>query len=118
MSRDRFAEVEQRAGVATPDAAVETLESSRIADSLREEICRRPVVFIDELATLLGTSDRTIRRQLRMGSFFIPEAPKVDHRHRWSRARVYAAIAEETVVSHRQRLLGPRRVGKPERLAK
>lgn len=90
----------------------------RLPQSLADRIAQDPIVFIDELADLLGTSRRTIERQLRAGTFFIPEAPKVDYRHRWSRARVYAAIESTTLLSHRQTVLGPRLIGKPAKAAK
>jgi hypothetical protein len=85
---------------------------ARLPQTLQEEIRRRPVMFIAELADKLGCSTRTILRQLRAGTFFIPESPKVDHRHRWSRERVYLAIADTTLESHRRSLLGPRAVRK------
>jgi hypothetical protein len=114
----RGAQLLERDGVPAPGAAVATAEAPRVPEALQQEICRRPVVFIDELATLLGTSRRSIQRQLRAGTFFIPEAPKVDHRHRWSRARVYLAIADTTFETHRRSLLGPRDVRKPGSAAK
>lgn len=63
-----------------------------------------PVLFIDDMAKLLGTSVRTIQRQIRAGTFFIPELPKVDHKHRWSRVRVLQAIADETQTTHAARV--------------
>jgi hypothetical protein len=83
-------------------------ELARLPEALAEEVRRKPVVFIGELAELLETSERTIRRQLRAGTFFIPEAPKVDQRHRWSRARVHLTILDTTFETHRRSLLGPR----------
>jgi hypothetical protein len=83
---------------------------TRLSQAQQELIARRPFVFIHELADLLETSERTIERQLRAGTFFIPEAPKVDRRRRWSRERIYRAIADTTLDSHRRSLLGPWRV--------
>lgn len=74
--------------------------AARRAERLHEEIVRRPVMFIDELAVKLETSTRTIMRGIRAGTFFIPELPKVDHRHRWSREVVYLAIGTATRSSH------------------
>ena len=51
------------------------------------------VLFIDDVAGILRTSTRTIKRQLRAGTFFIPQLPRVDHRRRWSRQVVREAIA-------------------------
>lgn len=59
------------------------------------------VLLIDDVARILKTSRRTIERQLRAGTFFIPELPKVDYRHRWSRRRVMQAIGETTAAGHR-----------------
>lgn len=72
---------------------------------LDDEIRRRPVVFIAELAVLLDTSTRTILRQLRTGTFFIPEMPAVDRRHRWSREVVYRVIADQSAGGHRLNVL-------------
>lgn len=94
---------------------VDGARAARLPQTLQEEIRRQPVMFIAELADKLGTSTRTILRQLRAGTFFIPEAPKVDHRHRWSRERVYLAIADTTLDSHRRSLFGPRAVRKGDR---
>lgn len=62
-----------------------------------------PVVLIDELAQILKTSPRTIYRQLRADTFFIPELPKVDHRHRWSRVVVLRTIAEAHTLLHERK---------------
>jgi hypothetical protein len=94
---------------------VPTPELTRLPEALADDVRRKPIVFIAELAMLLETSERTILRQLRAGTFFIQETPKVDHRHRWSRARVYLAIFDSTIASHRKSLLGPRPV--PQRKA-
>jgi hypothetical protein len=88
--------------VVAAGAAEGTAAAPGLLQAQREDVRRRPVMFINELADLLETSTRTIRRQLRAGTFFIPETGKVDHRHRWSRERVYTAIAEITSASHRR----------------
>jgi hypothetical protein len=67
------------------------------------------VLLIDDLARLLKTSVRTIKRQLRAGTFFVPEMPNVDYRHRWSRTRVMKAIAETTLADHRAAIIKGRR---------
>ena len=54
-------------------------------------------VLVGELAELLGTSTRTIQRQLRAGTFFIAPLPQIDYHLRWSRERVYRAIADTHV---------------------
>jgi len=77
----------------------------RLPEAIAKEVRRRPVIFIVELAELLETSVRTIRRQLRAGTFFIPTMPKIDQRYRWSRERVYRAIAEATKDSHKAEFL-------------
>lgn len=89
-----------------------------LPEPIAEEVRRRPVVFIAELSLKLETSVRTIRRQLRANTFFIPLLPKIDSRYRWSRAAMYRAIAEMTRESHAQSLLGPRAVRKPGSAAK
>lgn len=47
-----------------------------------------PVLFIDELAALLKTSTRTLRKLLAANRCPIPPLPAIDKRHRWSRAAV------------------------------
>jgi hypothetical protein len=100
----------QRAAQLAEQGQVDASSLAHLPEALAQRIAEQPVVFIDELAELLGTSVRTLKRQLRAGTFFIEEAPKVDYRHRWSRARVYLAIADTTLSSHRQTLVGPRAV--------
>jgi hypothetical protein len=100
----------ERQAVVAPSDTVDHAAASRLAEPLAEAVRRQPVVFIVELAGLLETSVRTIRRQLRAGTFFIPLAPAVDKRYRWSRERVYRAIADTTLDSHRRSLVGPRSV--------
>jgi hypothetical protein len=105
------AQLADGAPVCETRAAVLPAAAAGVADPIAQRVAEHPVVFIDELATLLeDASVRTIRRQLRAGTFFIPTLPKVDRKHRWSRARVYAAIAETTVESHRQTVRGLRAV--------
>lgn len=100
-------------------SAVGLAEPSDLRQGVDQRVADDPIVLIEELATLIkGSSVRTIRRQMRAGTFFIPELPKVDRKHRWSRARVYAAIADTTLETHRQTVLGPRMVGKHGRPAK
>lgn len=77
-----------REGEIHPGGTVATAETP---DARQQDY--KPVVLIDELADLLETSVRTLRRQLRAGTFFIPEIPKIDHRHRWSRVVVLECIA-------------------------
>lgn len=52
----------------------------------------RPVVLIDELADMLGTSVPTIKRRLRARAFPIPEVKGIDNKHRWARSEVMAFI--------------------------
>ena len=85
---NRRAQRGERPDVGAPSAAVASSSAPGVAQQ-REQ----PVVFIDELAELLGTSTRTIRRQLRARTFFIPEMVRVDKRHRWSRVVVLDVIA-------------------------
>lgn len=99
----RRAQRAEREDVATPGAPVDPTTAPRVSEQTAD-----PVVLIDELARLLHTSTRTIDRQLRAGTFFIEEMPRVDHRHRWSRQRVLEAIASDTRASHAARLLRAR----------
>lgn len=48
------------------------------------------VILIDELATLLRCSRRTIDRRLAAKDNLPPRLPSIDNRHRWSRAAVEA----------------------------
>lgn len=105
----RQAQVVERARVESADAPVAASELARLPQALQEDISRRPCVFIRELARLLETSVRTIRRQLQAGTFFIPQMPKIDQRYRWSRARVYLAIETTTFESHRRIVLEAKR---------
>lgn len=104
------AQLRERDGVVTTSQPEGDASAPGLTQAQQQAIAANPIVLIDELATLLGTSVRTLERQLRAGTFFIPELPKIDHRHRWSRQRVYLAIAETTLESHRRSLLGPRGV--------
>jgi hypothetical protein len=67
------------------------------------------VLLIGDMAKLLRTSVRTIKRQLRAGTFFIPELPTVDYRHRWSRARFDRAMAEDTKAGHAAQIVASKR---------
>ena len=64
------------------------------------------VLFIDDVARLLGTSTRTIHRSLRARTFAIPVRPSVDRKPRWSRAAVLAFLegAAATDSSRRRRV--------------
>lgn len=108
----RGAQLLEREPVVAAREAVDQAAFARLPEALAEEIRRRPIVFIVELASMLDTSVRTVRRQLRAGTFFIPTLPNVDKRYRWSRERVFRALADTTVDSHRRSLLGPRHVAK------
>ena len=46
------------------------------------------VLVLNELAIVLRTSTRTIKRRLRAGTFPIPTLPSIDKRHRFARADV------------------------------
>ncbi len=52
----------------------------------------RPVVLIDELADMLGTSVKTIRKRLYAKAFPIPCIEGIDKKYRWSRSEVMAFI--------------------------
>lgn len=52
-----------------------------------------PVVLIDELASMLQTSRRSIERRLRARAFPIPTIKGIDNKHRWSRVVVEEFIA-------------------------
>lgn len=67
------------------------------------------VLFIDELAQILGTSVRTIQKQLRAGTFPIPELPRIDRKHRWSRERVHAELPALTQASRLALVRGARK---------
>jgi hypothetical protein len=68
-------------------------EDARTAQPVDDDV----VLFIDDLARILKTSTRTIRKQLRAGTFFIPEMPKIDHLPRQQPAMESCARAQ----SHR-----------------
>ena len=46
------------------------------------------VLLLDELAGVLRASVRTIRRQIKAGTFPIPALPSMDRRRRWARSDV------------------------------
>lgn len=54
---------------------------------------KKPVVFVEELAEMLGTSRRTIYKHLRARTFPIPEIKGIDLKHRWARSTVEEFIA-------------------------
>lgn len=87
------------------DAAVAAPEDPRAPQQDAD-----PVVLIDELARILKTSTRNLQRQLRAGTFFIPELPKVDRRHRWSRVVVAQYIAEGHALVHERKATAGLRV--------
>lgn len=51
------------------------------------------VLFLHELAAVLKTSTRTIRRHLRAGTLPIRTLPSIDKRHRFGRADVERYLA-------------------------
>ena len=46
------------------------------------------VLFLPDLATVLKTSERTIKRRLRAGTFPIRTLPSIDKRHRFAKVDV------------------------------
>lgn len=112
------AQLLDRTPVVPPSDTVDGAALARLPEAIAEEVRRRPVMFIAEVAEKLETSVRSIRRQLRAGTFFIPRLATVDKRYRWSRARFYLATQDTTFESHRRSVLGPREVRKPGSLAK
>jgi hypothetical protein len=114
----RHAQRVERPVVVASCEPVDGAPGARLPEAIAEEVRRHPVVLVGELAELLGTSTRTIQRQLRAGTFFIAPLPQIDYHLRWSRERVYRAIADTTFESHRRSLLGPRDVRKPGSAAK
>jgi hypothetical protein len=59
------------------------------------------VCLIDDVARILKTSVRTIKRRLRCGAFPIPELPSIDKKHRWSGESVRRYVAGEDVSMKR-----------------
>lgn len=71
-------------------------EGVRIQNELRGAPANegvRQVLFIDDLARVLGCSRSTIERRRRSGTFPIPELPALDSRPRWSREAVDTFLA-------------------------
>lgn len=52
-----------------------------------------PVLFIEDLARLLGTSARTIRKRMHSPRWPFSELPRIDRKPRWSRDQVLATLA-------------------------
>jgi hypothetical protein len=61
------------------------------------------VVGIKELAHLLKTSERTIKKRLAAGAFPIPEVRGIDSKHRWSRALVQQFVDQGGVIPSRRK---------------
>ena len=62
------------------------------------------VLFIEDMAKLLGTSVRTIRRLRQYRAFPIPELDGVDRKPRWSREVVLRYLAQETAGGRLRRV--------------
>lgn len=62
------------------------------------------VLFIGDVAKLLGLSVRTIERKLAAGTFPIPCLASVDRRHRWSVAAVRRYLDGQTEVRRFRRV--------------
>lgn len=62
-----------------------------------------PVVLIDELAAMLKTSVKTIRKRIYARAFPIPDIKGIDSKYRWSRAEVLAFIDRGGAVQGRKR---------------
>ena len=54
------------------------------------------VLLLDEVAEVLRTSTRTIKRQLRAGTFPIRRLEGIDKRHRWAKADVDRYLHRKT----------------------
>lgn len=64
------------------------------------------VLFIDDVAKLLGTSRRTIERLRQYRAFPIPELGTVDRKPRWSRDAVLRYLAGQETAGGRLRRVG------------
>ena len=63
-----------------------------------------PLILYDaDLCALLDINDRTLQRLRKHGVFQIPELPKLDRRHRYSRRDVEAYLNRESGLTMTRR---------------
>ena len=62
-----------------------------------------PILGVDELAALLGTSVSSIHRAMARPGWIFPPLPRIDRRLRWSRDQVLAILTAVRAPSARLR---------------
>lgn len=81
-------------------------------DATLVAVPEREVYFIEDLATLFGTSRRTIDRRRKGGTFPIPELPAIDNKPRWSKEAVTRFLSESSETKPRKRPFSGIRTGR------